>query len=97
LDAVNEEPEVTEALKTSVKQQEGKYNWFAQLRGSGTLTKSLDRAWKVWDAVRETHSSLDNRNDTDRWQVYAATQVPGTEVKEAKLFNEVNEWLTPRR
>ncbi|ETI21245.1 hypothetical protein G647_07590 [Cladophialophora carrionii CBS 160.54] len=79
LDAVNEEPEVTEALKASIKQQEGKYNWFAQLRGSGTLTKSLDRAWKVWDAL------------------YAATQVPGTEVKEAKLFSEVNEWLSPRR
>ncbi|KIW64249.1 hypothetical protein PV04_09196 [Phialophora macrospora] len=79
LDAVSEEPEVTEALKTSIKQQEGKYNWFAQLRGSGTLTKSLDRAWKIWDAV------------------YAATQVPGTDVKEAKLFSEVNEWLTPRR
>ncbi|OCT44920.1 XPG I-region protein [Cladophialophora carrionii] len=79
LDAVNEEPEVTEALKASIKQQEGKYNWFAQLRGSGTLTKSLDRAWKVWDAL------------------YAATLVPGTEVKEAKLFSEVNEWLSPRR
>jgi hypothetical protein len=50
LDAVNEEPEVTDALKNSIKQQEGKYNWFGQLRG-GHLTKSLDQAWKIWDAV----------------------------------------------
>ncbi|KAH0844481.1 hypothetical protein AYO21_00952 [Fonsecaea monophora] len=79
LDAVSEEPEPTDALKTSIKQQEGKYNWFAQLRGSGYLTKSLDQAWKIWDAI------------------YAASQVPGTDVKEAKLFSEANEWLAPRR
>ena len=42
------------ALKTSIKQQEGKYNWFGHLRGSsGALTKSLDQAWKIWDAVSE--------------------------------------------
>ncbi|KIX08256.1 uncharacterized protein Z518_02912 [Rhinocladiella mackenziei CBS 650.93] len=79
LDAVNEEPEVTDALKTSIKQQEGKYNWFGQLKGGGNLTKSLDQAWKIWDAV------------------YAASQVPGTEVKETKLFSDANEWLSTRR
>jgi hypothetical protein len=52
LDAVSEEPEITDTLKATIKQQEGKYNWFGQLRGSGSLTKSLDQAWKVWDAVR---------------------------------------------
>lgn len=51
LDAVNEEPEVTDALKTSIKQQQQKYNWFRELRGGGNLTKSLDQAWKIWDAV----------------------------------------------
>ncbi len=51
LDAVSEEPEVTDALKASIKQQEGKYNWFHQLKGPGHLTKSLDQAWKIWDAV----------------------------------------------
>jgi hypothetical protein len=54
LDAISEEPEVTNmnALKNSIKQQEGKYNWFGHLRGnSGSLTKSLDQAWKIWDAV----------------------------------------------
>jgi hypothetical protein len=51
LDAVNEEAQITEALKTSIKQQEGKYNWFGQLKGGGHLTKSLDQAWKLWDAV----------------------------------------------
>lgn len=51
LDAVNEEPEITDALKTSIKQQEGKYNWFGQLKGGGHLTKSLEQAWKLWDAV----------------------------------------------
>ncbi len=57
LDAVSEEPEVTDALKLSIKQQDGKYNWFQQLRG-GTLTKSLDQAWKIWDAVSSADSSL---------------------------------------
>lgn len=51
LDAVNEEAQITEALKTSIKQQEGKYTWFGQLKGGGHLTKSLDQAWKLWDAV----------------------------------------------
>ena len=51
LDAVNDEREVTDALKTSIKQQEGKYNWFGQLRGGGQLTRSLDQAWKLWEAV----------------------------------------------
>ncbi|KAK5185906.1 hypothetical protein LTR44_001955 [Exophiala sp. CCFEE 6388] len=51
LDAVNDEPEITDTLKTTIKQQEGKYNWFQQLKGSGSLTKSLDQAWKIWDAV----------------------------------------------
>lgn len=31
------------------------------------------------------------------FQVYAASQVPGTEVKEAKLFSDANEWLSHRR
>lgn len=53
LDAVNDEPEITDALKTTIKQQEGKYNWFQQLRGGGSLTKSLDQAWKIWDAVSQ--------------------------------------------
>ncbi|KEF53101.1 uncharacterized protein A1O9_11009 [Exophiala aquamarina CBS 119918] len=79
LDAVNEEAQITESLKTSIKQQEGKYNWFGQLKGGGHLTKSLDQAWKLWDAV------------------YAASQVPGTEVKESKLFSDANEWLSHRR
>ncbi len=57
LDAVSEEPEVTDALKKSIKQQEGKYSWFGQLRGGSTLTKSLDQAWKVWDAVSQLKSS----------------------------------------
>ncbi|EXJ94200.1 hypothetical protein A1O1_02593 [Capronia coronata CBS 617.96] len=78
LDAVNEEPEITDALKASIKQQEGKYSWFGQLKG-GNLTKSLDQAWKIWDTI------------------YAASQAPGTEVKEAKLFAEANEWLSVRR
>lgn len=56
LDALSEEAELTDALKTSIKQQEGKYNWFGQLRGSGHLTKSLDQAWKVWDAVSQDPS-----------------------------------------
>ncbi|KAL2402746.1 Post-transcriptional regulator MKT1 [Exophiala dermatitidis] len=78
LDAVNEEPEITDAFKTSVKQQEGKYSWFGQLKG-GTLTKSLDQAWKIWDTI------------------YTASQTPGVEIKEAKLFTEANEWLSSRR
>ncbi|RVX65906.1 hypothetical protein B0A52_10213 [Exophiala mesophila] len=79
LDAVSEDAEPTDALKTAIKHQEGKYNWFQQLRGNGHLTKSLDQAWTLWDAI------------------YAASQVPGTEVKEAKLFSDANEWLAIRR
>ena len=30
-------------------------------------------------------------------QIYAASQVTGTEVKEARLFSEANEWLSIRR
>lgn len=59
LDAVSDDVEVTEAVKTSVKHQEGKYNWFQQLRGNGHLTKSLDQAWNLWDAV--------GRPSRDRW------------------------------
>ena len=64
LDAVNEQSEVTDTLKTSIKQQEGKYNWFGHLRGSGYLTKSLDQAWKIWDAVSEARP-LGRLSDTD--------------------------------
>ena len=35
--------------------------------------------------------------DANFGQVYAASQVPGTEVKEAKLFSDANEWLSHRR
>lgn len=59
LDAVNEEAQITESLKTSIKQQEGKYNWFGQLKGGGHLTKSLDQAWKLWDAVCSTEITRD--------------------------------------
>ena len=98
LDAVSnsDEAELTDALKTSIKQQEGKYNWFGQLRGSGHLTKSLDQAWKIWDAV-SSFGMLNAIVDTDVHQIYAATQLPGTDVKEGKLFSEANEWLSPRR
>jgi hypothetical protein len=51
LDQLNKEPEINEALKTKIKQQEGEYQWFSHLKGSGYLTKSLDGAWKFWDAV----------------------------------------------
>lgn len=51
LDAVSEDAEPTDALKTAIKHQDGKYNWFQQLRGNGHLTKSLDQAWTLWDAV----------------------------------------------
>ena len=51
LDTVSEDAQITDALKTSIKQQEGRYNWFGQLKGGGHLTKSLDQAWKLWDAV----------------------------------------------
>ena len=56
LDAVNDESEIPDTLKTTIKQQEGKYNWFQQLKGSGSLTKSLDQAWKIWDAVSQVDS-----------------------------------------
>ncbi|KIW40201.1 uncharacterized protein PV06_07419 [Exophiala oligosperma] len=79
LDAFEDDQEITEALKKTIKQQEGKYNWFHQLKSGGGLTKSLDQAWKIWDAI------------------YAASQVPGVEVKEAKVFSEANEWLAIRR
>lgn len=51
LDAFEDDQEITEALKKTIKQQEGKYNWFHQLKSGGGLTKSLDQAWKIWDAV----------------------------------------------
>lgn len=95
LDAVNEEEEITEALKATIKSQEGKYNWFQMLKG-GNLSKSLDQAWKFWDAVRRG-ASLMRRPNANSLQIYAASQFPGTEVKEAKLFSEANEWLTARR
>lgn len=51
LDAFEDDQEITDALKKTIKQQEGKYNWFHQLKSGGGLTKSLDQAWKIWDAV----------------------------------------------
>ncbi|KIW11999.1 hypothetical protein PV08_09273 [Exophiala spinifera] len=79
LDAFEDDQEITDALKKTIKQQEGKYNWFHQLKSGGGLTKSLDQAWRIWDAI------------------YAASQVPGVEVKEAKVFSEANQWLAIRR
>ncbi|KAK5456156.1 hypothetical protein LTS15_005475 [Exophiala xenobiotica] len=79
LDAFDDDQEITETLKKTIKQQEGKYSWFQQLKSGGGLTKSLDQAWKIWDAM------------------FAASQVPGADIKEAKLFSEANDWLAIRR
>jgi len=57
LDALNEESEITEELKAKVKAQEEKYGWFQQVKG-GTLTKSLDTAWKLWDVVSTLYFEL---------------------------------------
>jgi hypothetical protein len=53
LDAFDDDQEITETLKKTIKQQEGKYSWFQQLKSGGGLTKSLDQAWKIWDAVSQ--------------------------------------------
>ncbi|KAJ9654349.1 hypothetical protein H2198_006580 [Neophaeococcomyces mojaviensis] len=51
-DALNENQAGTplEELKEQVKSQQKPYNWFSKVE-SGTLTKSLDTAFKLFDAV----------------------------------------------
>ena len=95
LDAFDDEQEITETLKKTIKQQEGKYSWFQQLKSGGGLTKSLDQAWKIWDAVSQLGRT--KCLNADARQMYAASQVPGADIREAKLFSEANDWLAIRR
>jgi len=52
LDALNDNQGEThlEELKEKVKSQEKPYNWFSKVE-NGTITKSLDTAFKLFDAV----------------------------------------------
>ena len=95
LDAFDDEQEITETLKKTIKQQEGKYSWFQQLKSGGGLTRSLDQAWKIWDAVSSVSGTKCPMLTS--WQIYAASQVPGADIREAKLFSEANDWLANRR
>ncbi len=52
LDALKADADVTPELKDKIKKSEKPYSYFGDLK-HGSLTKSLDNAWKVWDAVSE--------------------------------------------
>ncbi|RMZ90567.1 hypothetical protein DV736_g2203, partial [Chaetothyriales sp. CBS 134916] len=52
LDALKDDSTVTPELKDKIKKLEKPYSYFGDLK-HGSLTKSLDNAWKVWDATLE--------------------------------------------
>ncbi|RMZ76349.1 hypothetical protein DV738_g5020, partial [Chaetothyriales sp. CBS 135597] len=52
LEALKDDSVVTPELKEKIKKLEKPYSYFGDLK-HGSLTKSLDNAWKVWDATIE--------------------------------------------
>ncbi|RMD44955.1 hypothetical protein DV735_g2, partial [Chaetothyriales sp. CBS 134920] len=52
LDALKDDSAVTPELKEKIKKLEKPYSYFGDLK-QGSLTKSLDNAWKVWEATLE--------------------------------------------
>ncbi|RMZ82440.1 hypothetical protein DV737_g2074, partial [Chaetothyriales sp. CBS 132003] len=52
LDVLKDDSAVTAELKDKIKKLEKPYSYFGDLK-HGSLTKSLDNAWKVWDATVE--------------------------------------------
>jgi hypothetical protein len=50
LDVLKDDSEITDDLKEKIKKLEKPYSYFGDLK-HGSLTKSLDNAWKAWDAI----------------------------------------------
>ena len=93
LDAINkDEVQPTDKLKGQIKAQETPYFWFEHV---SNLSKNLDNAFKLWDAVSVLVHPLCYASDI--CQVYAGAKAAGKEVKDLKMFSETNEFLHPRR
>lgn len=70
--------EITNELKAQIKAQEIPPKVFEYVK-DGSLTKSLDLVWTMWEAVN------------------AGVQAADKDVKEQKFFQEVDNWLAPRK
>jgi Temperature dependent protein affecting M2 dsRNA replication len=93
LDAINKDGvQPTDKLKGQIKAQEEPYTWFQFVPN---LSKNLDNAFKLWDAVG-LYSSL-SCEPTNISKVVAGTQAAGKEFKDSKTFSDTNEWLYSRR
>ena len=71
LDALKDDSEVTPELRDKIKKSEKPYSYFGDLKHS-SLTKSLDNAWKIWDAISEGAKKSDSKEkklfaDIDVW------------------------------
>lgn len=55
LDAVRDDKELVSGTKEQIMNQEGKYLYFNQIK-DGTLHKSLDTAFTLFDAVSVRHT-----------------------------------------
>lgn len=65
LDAVRDEKELAEGTKEKIMKQEDEFRWFSHIKG-GTLTKSLETAFKLFDIVSDGRLVAVGSTDTDR-------------------------------
>jgi|SRR2546423_9884505 len=94
LDAINKDGvQPTDKLKAQIKAQEEPYKWFLFV---SNLSKNLDNAFKLWDAVSCCTSTCPVKLLT-LCQVYAGTQAAGKEINDLKIFSDTNDWLYARR
>jgi len=94
LDAINKDGvQPTDKLKGQIKAQEDPYTWFQFVPN---LSKNLDNAFKLWDAVGSYSSPL-SCEPANISEVFAGTQAAGKEFKDSKTFSDTNEWLSSRR
>ena len=59
------------------------------------LSKNLDNAFKLWDAVGGVLPPA--CEVADICQIYAGTQAASKEIKDSKIFSDAHDWLHARR